>query len=250
VTPILRGQPRLRKGENVRRSGAIFVVCCLIHTYTAGFTTQVSAEGLPNGFVYGSDVIPNIQVELRYFTDRNFLGRRVNGYLAPRCILTRRAAEALKKIQEELQPFGLGLKIYDAYRPQSAVDDFVHWGKDLNDTKMQTEYYPQVQKKDLFREGYIAEKSSHSRGSTVDLTVVCLDKQATESQLDMGTRFDFFGPEAWPESPLVSTVHRAHRMLLQVLMRKHGFEPYPKEWWHFTLKNEPFPNTYFNFPVQ
>ena len=144
----------------------------------------------------------------------------------------------------------MGLKIYDAYRPQHAVDDFVRWGKDLDDTMMQREYYPKVQKKDLFREGYIAEKSSHSRGSTVDLTIVRLDKQPSESELDMGTHFDFFGPEAWPDSPLVSSLHRAHRMLLQMLMSKHGFEPYPKEWWHFTLKNEPFPNTYFNFPVQ
>jgi D-alanyl-D-alanine dipeptidase len=210
----------------------------------------VSAEGLPEGFVYVNDVIPGIRIELRYFTDQNFIGRRVDGYLAPKCILTRDATESLKKVQEELKFFGLGLKIYDAYRPQRAVDDFVRWGKDFSDTLMQAEHYPKVQKKDLFREGYIAERSSHSRGSTVDLTIVCLDKQSAESDLDMGTRFDFFGPEAWPKSPLVSSVQRAHRMLLQILMSKHGFEPYPKEWWHFTLKREPFPHTYFNFPVQ
>jgi D-alanyl-D-alanine dipeptidase len=142
----------------------------------------------------------------------------------------------------------MGLKIFDAYRPQCAVDDFVRWGEDLPDTKMQTEYYPHVRKEDLFNEGYIAKKSSHSRGSTVDLTIICLDEQSAE--LDMGTHFDFFGPEAWPGSPLVSSVHRAHRMLLQLLMNKHGFDFYPKEWWHFTLRNEPFPDTYFNFPVQ
>ncbi len=197
-----------------------------------------------------NDVIPDIQVELRYFSGQNFLGRRVDGYLAPKCILTKDAAEALKKVQEELTPFGLGLKICDAYRPQRAVDDFVRWGKDLNDTKMQSEYYPNVRKENLFREGYIARKSSHSRGSTVDLTIVCLDRETAGSDLDMGTPFDFFGPAAWPGSPLVSSVHRAHRMLLQILMSKHGFEPYPKEWWHFTLKNEPFPDTYFNFPIQ
>jgi zinc D-Ala-D-Ala dipeptidase len=210
----------------------------------------VSAEGLPEGFVYVEDVIPGIQIELRYITDHNFMGRRVDGYSTPRCILTREATERLKKVQEELKPFGLGLKIYDAYRPQRAVDDFVRWGKDLSDTRMQAEHYPKVQKKDLFREGYIAEKSSHSRGSTVDLTIACLVKQPTESDLDMGTQFDFFGPEAWPNSPLVSPVQRAHRMLLQILMSKHGFEPYPKEWWHFTLKSEPFPDTYFDFTVQ
>lgn len=234
----------------MRRSGTILLVFCLIYTCSSVCTTSVSAKGLPEEFVYVEDVIPDIQVELRYFADQNFLGRKVDGYLAPKCILTRQAAEALKKAQEELKPFGLGLKIYDAYRPQRAVDDFVRWGRDLNDTIMQRDYYPKVQKKDLFREGYIAEKSSHSRGSTVDLTIVRSDKQTSESELDMGTHFDFFGPEAWPDSPLVSSVHRAHRMLLHMLMSKHGFEPYPKEWWHFTLKNEPFPNTYFNFPVQ
>ncbi|MBI5250962.1 MAG: M15 family metallopeptidase [Desulfomonile tiedjei] len=232
------------------KSSSIFLVCCLIYTHLVAFSTETAAGDLPDNFVYVEDVVPNVRVDLRYFTDHNFLGRRVDGYLAPRCILTRAAAEALKKVHEELKPFGLGLKIFDAYRPQRAVDDFVRWGKDLNDTKMQAEYYPNVQKKDLFSEGYIAGKSSHSRGSTVDLTIVCLDKQPGESDLDMGTRFDFFGREAWPESPLVSSIHRAHRMLLQVLMQKHGFEPYPKEWWHFTLKNEPFPNTYFNFPAQ
>jgi zinc D-Ala-D-Ala dipeptidase len=238
------------KERNVRRTCVFFFICCLIYAYSAVWTPLVSAEGLPEGFVYVEDVIPGIQIELRYFTDRNFMGRRVDGYLKPRCILTREATERLKKVQEELKPFGLGLKIYDAYRPQRAVDDFVRWGKDLSDTRMQAEHYPEVQKKDLFREGYVAEKSSHSRGSTVDLTIACLVKQPTESDLDMGTRFDFFGPEAWPNSPLVSPVQRAHRMLLQILMSKHGFEPYPKEWWHFTLKGEPFPDTYFNFPVQ
>lgn len=196
------------------------------------------------------NVIPDIQVELRYFTSENFLGRRVDGYRAPNCILTQKASEALQKVQEELKRFGMGLKIYDAYRPQRAVDDFVRWGKDLDDIRMKDQYYPNVHKKDLFKEGYIAEKSSHSKGSTVDLTIVCMDNELGLSELDMGTPFDLFGPESWPDSPLVSSVQRAHRMLLQMLMRRYGFEPYPKEWWHFTLKNEPFPNTYFNFPIQ
>ncbi len=234
----------------MRRSCAIFLICCLILANCIVYTSQSVAQGLPEGLVYVEEIIPSVQVELRYYADNNFLGRPVDGYLSPRCILTRPAAEALKKVQEELKPFGLGLKIYDAYRPRRAVDDFVRWGKDLSDTKMQAEYYPTVEKKDLFKDGYIAEKSGHSRGSTVDLTIIRLDKPAAEADLDMGTHFDFFGPEAWPDSPLVSSVCRAHRMLLQLLMSKHGFEPYPKEWWHFTLKNEPFPNTYFNFPVQ
>ena len=153
-----------------------------------------------------------------------------DGYEAPRCVLTRQAADALAKVQEDLQRFGLGLKIFDAYRPQRAVDNFVRWGRDLADTKMKAEYYPRVRKKDLFEEGYIAAKSSHSRGSTVDITIAYAGNQAPESELDMGTAFDFFGPESWPDSALVSPVHRAHRMLLRVLMEKHGFKPYDKEW--------------------
>ncbi len=232
------------------RSCAIFLLCCLAYTQLGESATASAAGDLPKGFVYVEDVIPGVRVDLRYFTDRNFLGRRVHGYLAPKCILTKAAADALGKVQAELKPFGLGLKIFDAYRPQRAVDDFVQWGKDLSATKMKKEYYPRVQKKDLFKEGYIAEKSSHSRGSTVDLTLEYVDGHAGESELDMGTPFDFFGPESWPDSPLVSPVHRAHRMLLRVLMQKYGFQPYQQEWWHFTLKDEPFPETYFNFAVQ
>jgi zinc D-Ala-D-Ala dipeptidase len=234
----------------MRRSCGVFLVCCLAFAHSGVFAVRSVAEGLPESFVYLEDVIPNVQVDLRYYSDRNFLGRRVAGYVESRCILTKRAAEALREVQEDLNRFGLGLKVFDAYRPQRAVDDFVRWGKDFSDTKMRAEYYPKVQKEDLFKEGYIAEKSSHSRGSTVDLTVIYLDRQPSESELDMGTTFDFFGPESWPDSPLVSPLHRAHRMQLQVLMQKHGFEPYSKEWWHFTLRDEPFPNTYFNFLVR
>jgi zinc D-Ala-D-Ala dipeptidase len=234
----------------MRKVYSIFLVCCLAYSHGALSCGLVCAEGLPDGFVYVEEAVPGIRIDLRYFTDSNFLGRRVDGYLAPRCILTKMAAEALDKVQQELKPFGLGLKIFDAYRPQRAVTDFVRWGKDLSETKMRVEYYPKTPKENLFKEGYISEKSSHSRGSTVDLTIVSLDNHHAESELDMGTSFDFFGPEAWPASQLVSPVHRAHRMLLHVLMRKHGFEPFSKEWWHFTFKNEPFPDTYFDFPIQ
>ncbi|MFH0825436.1 MAG: M15 family metallopeptidase [Pseudomonadota bacterium] len=229
---------------------AAVLVCCLIYAYSAVFPVAAAAGGLPDNFVYVEDVIPGVKVDLRYCAERNFLGRRVDGYLEPKCILTRPAAEALRKVQEDLSRFGLAIKIFDAYRPQRAVDDFVRWGRDLTDTKMKEQYYPKVRKEDLFKEGYIAEKSSHSRGSTVDLTIVCPDKPPSESELDMGTPFDFFGSESWVESPSVSAVHRAHRMLLQMLMQKHGFEPYTREWWHFTLKNETFPNTYFDFSVR
>lgn len=210
--------------------------------------TLCMAVNLPEGFVYVDDLIPNVRIELRYFTKNNFLGRKVDGYLSPRCILTREAAEALKKVQDELAPFGLGIKIFDAYRPQRAVDHFVRWGKDLKDTRMKAVYYPDVDKRNIFEQGYIATRSSHSRGSTVDLTIVSLI--ASGEELDMGSGFDFFGPESWPLNPSLSPAQRAHRMLLQTVMKHNGFNPYEKEWWHFTLANEPFPDTYFNFPVQ
>jgi zinc D-Ala-D-Ala dipeptidase len=214
------------------------------------FVRDSASAELPDRFVHVELVVPGIKVDLRYLTANNFLGRPVDGYVEPACILTREAAEALAKVQADLSRFGLGLKIFDAYRPQRAVDDFVRWGKDLKDTKTKAEYYPRVRKEDLFKEGYIAEKSSHSRGSTVDVTIVYADASGIGRELDMGTPFDFFGPESWPDSSLVSPVHRSLRMHLSVLMQKHGFEPYAKEWWHFTLKNEPFPHTYFDFPVR
>jgi zinc D-Ala-D-Ala dipeptidase len=234
----------------MRRSCAILFACCLMLACFLAFTSTIEAGSLPEPFVYVEEVIPNIKIDLRYSSDNNFLGRCVDGYVGSRCILTRDAAEALQKVQEDLNRFGLGLKIYDAYRPQRAVDDFVRWGKDLHDTKTKKDFYPSVQKENLFKEGYIAEKSSHSRGSTVDLTTISMDGETSGRDLDMGSGFDFFGPESWPDCLSMSPNQRANRMLLRVLMEKHGFEPYSKEWWHFTFKNEPFPNTYFDFPVE
>jgi D-alanyl-D-alanine dipeptidase len=207
-------------------------------------------DALPKGFVYVEEVIQDARVELRYYTTDNFIGERIDGYLEPCCILTRAAAQALKRVQEDLKPFGLGLKIYDAYRPRRAVAHFVRWAKDLQDTRMKASYYPEVEKKDLFAQGYIAEKSSHSRGSTVDLTIVFVDSDGTVKELDMGTGFDLFSPKSWPDNSSMSPPQRTHRLLLQTLMGKHGFNPYPQEWWHFTLKREPFPTTYFDFPVK
>lgn len=203
---------------------------------------------LPEGFVYADEIIPSIQQDLRYFGNNNFVGRPIDGYRANRVILTKSAASALRVVQEELSIFGLSILVFDAYRPQQAVDDFVTWSKDLSDTKTKSTYYPRVSKEILFAQGYIAERSGHSRGSTVDLTIV--SKKAPFEPLDMGTGFDFFGPESWPNYAEISTQQRANRLLLQNIMVKHGFNPYPQEWWHFTLKNEPFPSTYFNFPVQ
>lgn len=224
-----------------------WIVCLLLvwHCPAAG-----QDSNLPSGFVYVNEIIPDIQVELRYFTSHNFVGMRIDGYLDSRCILTRDAAEALKGVQEELKPFGLGLKVYDAYRPQRAVDHFVKWAKNLNDVRMKDEFYPQVRKEDLFKEDYIAEKSGHSRGSTVDLTIVSLTGPEAGRELDMGTAFDFFGPESWPDYSGIGPSQRAHRMLLLLVMEKHGFKPYPREWWHFTLKDEPYPDVTFDFPVR
>ncbi len=211
---------------------------------------RAQEKTLPAGFVYVETVIPDIKVELRYYSTHNLIGGRIDGYLAPRCILTQRAAEALKKVQAELKPFGLGLKIYDAYRPQQAVDHLIRWAADRSDVRMKAEFYPKLDKKDLFGKGYFARRSGHSRGSAVDLTLVPLDAKNPDDVIDMGSPYDFLDPISRPDSSLITPEQRSHRMLLQALMKKHGFRPHAYEWWHFRLEDEPFPNTYFNFPVQ
>ena len=222
----------------------VFLVAILL--FPAGV---FSSSELPRGFVDIEDIIPGIRIEARYFSEDNFIGQRIDGYESSRCYITAEAAEALKEVQHELSPFGLGLKIFDAYRPQRAVDHFVRWASDLADVKMKEKYYPDVAKKDLFTKGYIAARSGHSRGSTVDLTIVSLGPGNGE-ELDMGTGWDFFGPESWPGSQAVNAEQRAHRMLLQQLMIKHGFKPLAEEWWHFTLVDEPFPDSYFDFVIE
>lgn len=210
------------------------------------FTSQ--AWALPEGFVYVDEVVPDAVVELRYNLSHNFVGHPIDGYRGDRAILSRPAAEALANVQADLRPFGLGIKIFDAYRPQRAVDHFMRWAKDLSDTKTKARYYPDTDKRDLFKEGYIAERSGHSRGSTVDLTLV--SRSNPRLPLNMGTPFDFFSVASWPDYPRLAPQQRANRLLLQSLMAKHGFKPYPKEWWHFTLKDEPYPDTYFDFVVE
>ena len=207
----------------------------------------VRAQELPPGFVRIADVIPDVVQDVRYFTARNFVGKRIDGYMAPVVILTTEAAQALAKIQADLKPFGLGLKIFDGYRPQQAVLHFMRWARDLSDTRTKLAYYPNVAKKDLIPDGYIAEKSGHSRGSTVDVTIIGLD---TGLELPMGTPFDHFGVESWPENGMMQVQVRANRALLRQVMTRHGFKPLKEEWWHFTLANEPFPETYFDFPVR
>lgn len=204
-------------------------------------------DNLPGEFCYLDQILPDAVYDVRYFSSNNFVGQRIDGYHVPRIILTRDAAAALAGVQEDLVPFGLGLKFFDGYRPQDAVLHFVRWAKVLDDTRMKQHYYPDVQKKNLFRDGYIAEKSSHSRGSTVDLTIIDLK---SGQELDMGTGFDFFGPKSWPDNKNMTSQIRANRALLRESMIRNGFKPLKEEWWHFTLDFEPFPETYFNFPIE
>lgn len=224
-------------------------VCALV---LSGFAlllaaVNVAAGELPAGFVHLDEIAPDIVQEVRYYGEDNFVGARVDGYLAPRIITTRQVAEALRQVQERLEEFGLGLKVFDAYRPQRAVDHFVRWAEDLEDTRNKATYYPDVPKSELFAQDYIASRSGHSRGSAVDLTINTLDGG---DELDMGSGFDFFGPVSWPDSREVNAQQRANRLLLRTLMLEQGFNPYPREWWHFSLAEEPFPDTYFDFPVQ
>ncbi|MBN8964388.1 MAG: M15 family metallopeptidase [Rhizobiales bacterium] len=201
----------------------------------------------PDTFVDVSSVAPGLIVEARYATAHNFVGVPIDGYDRPLCYLTRPAAEALALVMSDLEAKGLALKLYDCYRPTRAVAHFVRWARDLGDTRMKAEFYPHVEKNTLFRDGYIASRSGHSRGSTVDLTLV---RRADGATLDMGTPFDFFSPRSWPSDRQVSAEARANRMLLAQAMRQRGFAPYDKEWWHFTLRREPYPQTYFDFPVR
>ena len=202
---------------------------------------------MPKNFVYLADVDKSIQKELRYLSNNNFIGKPIDGYINDCVIVSKPTAKALKQIQEKLKKEGLSLKIFDAYRPQQAVDHFVRWAKVLNDTLMKKQYYPKVQKSQLFNLGYIASKSGHTRGSTVDLTIVDLK---TGKELDMGSPYDFFGVRSHPFYRKISEKQKENRMLLRRIMLKNGFKPYDNEWWHFTLKEEPYPKTYFNFTVE
>ena len=222
-------------------------------------TGKMSPTDDASQFVNLAEAIPDAILGIRYYSTYNFVGARVDGYQEPVALLTRRAADSLRAVSEDLKKQGYRLKIYDAYRPQCAVDHFVRWAADVNDTLMKPYFYPQVPRDRLFELGYIAEKSGHTRGSTVDLT---LFDMATEKELDMGGTFDWFGPESHPDfggDPITGeykansriTAKQFHnRMILRKAMMRHGFVPVDTEWWHFTLDNEPFPDTYFTFPVK
>ncbi|MFP4845523.1 M15 family metallopeptidase [Winogradskyella sp. PE311] len=202
---------------------------------------------LPEGFVYAKHIIPDLDVELRYFTSNNFVGDTIDGYNANQLIITKASADKLKLVQEELQQQNLCLKVYDGYRPQRGVNHFIRWARDLNDTINKSQFYPEVNKRNLFKAGYIASRSGHSRGSTLDLTII---NGETGEPLDMGSPFDFFGEESWVDYQNITQVQKENRQLLKAVMLKHSFRNYPKEWWHFTLRWEPFPDTYFDFEVE
>ncbi len=229
-------------------------------------TTTSDAD--PSGFVHLEEAVPDAILEIRYYSTYNFVGVRIDGYERPAALLTVEAAKALKAVSDDVKNHGYRLKIYDAYRPQCAVIHFMKWAKDTSDTRMKQYFYPNLDKSLLFPQGYIAERSGHSRGSTVDLTLFDIAK---ETDVDMGGTFDWFGKESHPDwcgnpetgeytgefngdarptDGKIKETQFRNRMLLRQAMIRHGFRPIMKEWWHFTLVNEPYPNTYFTHPVK
>ena len=200
----------------------------------------------PSGFVLISDYVPGVIQEIRYHSTYNFVGERIDGYEEPVALITIEAARALKSVANEMNVQGYRLKIFDAYRPLCAVKHFVLWGIEDQDIRMKPYFYPDLQKQELFSGGYIASRSSHTRGSTVDLTLLDM---TTGKELDMGSPFDLFSGISHPDSRQVTDEQYANRMTLQSVMVRNGFEPIDCEWWHFTLKDEPYPDTYFEFPV-
>jgi D-alanyl-D-alanine dipeptidase len=260
----------MKKKRLLMFAAIIFVVCGLTAVFTCcndnDDTPAVSVTDDSSQFVNLTDVIPDAILEIRYYGTYNFVGQRIDGYLEPTALITRQAATALKAVSDDVKAQGYRLKIYDAYRPQKGVDHFVRWAADVSATEMKQYFYPDLDKSVLFKQDYIMEKSGHTRGSTVDLT---LFDMATEKELDMGGTFDWFGPESHPDfcgnpdtgeytgdnskSPTGRSITKEqfeHRMILRQAMLRHGFKPLDSEWWHFTLKDEPFPDTYFTFPVK
>ena len=252
---------------------AIFAICgASVATSCTNNKEEAEATVSPTDdssqFVTITDVVPDVILEIRYYGTYNFVGCRIDGYEEPTALLTRRAADSLKAVSDDVMALGYRLKIYDAYRPQKGVDHFVRWAQDMEDTRMKPYFYPDLDKSVLFEQEYICEHSGHTRGSTVDLT---LFDMATEKELDMGGTFDWFGPESHPDfcgnpetgeytgdnsqSPSdpkrsITAEQFEHRMILRRAMLAHGFKPIDTEWWHFTLRDEPFPDIYFTFPVK
>lgn len=199
-----------------------------------------------SNFVLLSDAVPDAILEIRYYSTYNFVGKRIAGYEEPIALITKEAAKRLKEVSDELIEKGYRLKIYDAYRPQMAVNNFVEWSKDVNDIKMKKYFYPDLDKSVLFPQMYIMEYSGHTRGSTVDLTLFDMN---TEKEVDMGGTFDYFGEESHPDYKGITDEQYKNRMILREAMLSHGFKPLETEWWHFTLEDEPYKDTYFTFPI-
>jgi zinc D-Ala-D-Ala dipeptidase len=234
-------------------------------------TALSEKNALPSGFVRLSEVAPSIQQDIRYFGSDNFMGHPVRGYQAAECIVTTQTAEALAKVQKDVQTKGYSLKVYDCYRPKQAVAHFVQWAKERKEQRMKNWFYPKIPKEALFTQGYIAEYSGHSRGSTVDITLVsllpskkhkkfaikakmnCLHPtqfRFQDNSLDMGTAFDCFDPMSHTDSLMISAKAKMNRLLLKQAMENQGFKNLPEEWWHYTLFPEPFPERYFNFEIR
>jgi zinc D-Ala-D-Ala dipeptidase len=256
---------------SIRRTLLVLVALAAVAAGTPTAAVAGTPRKAPRSFVSLHKVDPSILLDIRYYTKHNFVGRRIHGYRAPMCILTRRAAKGLARVQAAVVPQGYTLKVYDCYRPQRAVNDFVRWARRLRDQRMKREFYPRVDKSRLFADGYIAERSGHSRGSTMDLTLVELpareqpkwrrgtfglvpcfapyDERFPDNTIDMGTGYDCFDTLAHTLDPRIQGLQRSNRLLLKSAMEAAGFTNYENEWWHYTLSDEPFPDTYFNFPV-
>lgn len=260
---LLRSLKNLREHRLINKYfSSLSVVCCLL-------VSSIANAALPDDFVYLSAIDPSIRQDIRYAGEHNFIGSPIKGYNKAECILTKSAALALAKVQKNLVKQGLSLQVYDCYRPQSAVDQFIAWSSQPNLQQMREEFYPRVDKSDFFKLGYVAAKSGHTRGSTVDLTIIsplgatqhyksgqplvaCFapyGQRFADAGIDMGSGYDCLDPLSHNDAK-ISAKANANRKLLQQQMEQNGFEPYAKEWWHFTLKNEPHPNTYYDFPVE
>ena len=236
---MIEGYHSVKPGKTALRATAVIFAALL-----AGCA---SLHAPREGFVALSEAVPDAILEIRYYSTYNFVGERIDGYEQPCALLSKEAAVALKAASDECVRRGYRLKIYDAYRPKRAVAHFARWARDTGDVRMKAAFYPNVDKAELFDRGYIALRSGHSRGSTVDLT---LFDMRTGKELDMGGTFDWFGEESHPDYRGITDEQFANRMLLREIMLAHGFKPLAEEWWHFSLDNEPYPDTYFDFPVR
>lgn len=234
------------------RAGAFALLLCLpaLGACASRPAVQVSpaTDAAQAGLVEAAGVVPGLRQDIRYATADNFVGAPVAGYAAPKCLLLAPVAQALARVQQDVQRDGLSLKVFDCYRPVRAVKHFVAWARDANDQRTKAAYYPNLDKSRLL-DGYIAETSGHSRGATLDLTLVRCEGDAC-TELDMGTPFDFFDPRANTAHPQLTDAQRRNRALLVRAMARHGFRNYPMEWWHYTFQPEPTPHTAYDVPIQ